>query len=103
MHRRFALALVLVFLGAMAVIEMNRQGVLPEVLAAHTPTNHFHAVDLAFTLVLILEVVSLIFTLPCSFSKSVGKQFEILSLILDDRSEERRVGKECRSRWSPYH
>ena len=22
---------------------------------------------------------------------------------LDDRSEERRVGKECRSRWSPYH
>ena len=24
-------------------------------------------------------------------------------LILTDRSEERRVGKECRSRWSPYH
>ena len=23
--------------------------------------------------------------------------------ILDIRSEERRVGKECRSRWSPYH
>src|SRR2546422_8897083 len=22
---------------------------------------------------------------------------------LDTRSEERRVGKECRSRWSPYH
>src|SRR5256885_16089435 len=22
---------------------------------------------------------------------------------LDQRSEERRVGKECRSRWSPYH
>ena len=22
---------------------------------------------------------------------------------LVDRSEERRVGKECRSRWSPYH
>src|SRR2546422_10967366 len=22
---------------------------------------------------------------------------------LEDRSEERRVGKECRSRWSPYH
>src|SRR2546430_3892225 len=22
---------------------------------------------------------------------------------LDGRSEERRVGKECRSRWSPYH
>ena len=23
--------------------------------------------------------------------------------FLDARSEERRVGKECRSRWSPYH
>ena len=23
--------------------------------------------------------------------------------LTDDRSEERRVGKECRSRWSPYH
>ena len=22
---------------------------------------------------------------------------------MDRRSEERRVGKECRSRWSPYH
>ena len=22
---------------------------------------------------------------------------------IDARSEERRVGKECRSRWSPYH
>ena len=25
------------------------------------------------------------------------------SLSAADRSEERRVGKECRSRWSPYH
>ena len=24
-------------------------------------------------------------------------------VVGDDRSEERRVGKECRSRWSPYH
>src|SRR5690554_8239714 len=23
--------------------------------------------------------------------------------VTDSRSEERRVGKECRSRWSPYH
>src|ERR1017187_5951868 len=25
------------------------------------------------------------------------------TLIVNVRSEERRVGKECRSRWSPYH
>ena len=24
-------------------------------------------------------------------------------LVRAERSEERRVGKECRSRWSPYH
>src|SRR5256885_16557831 len=27
----------------------------------------------------------------------------VLGEHLEDRSEERRVGKECRSRWSPYH
>ena len=26
-----------------------------------------------------------------------------LAAIEQTRSEERRVGKECRSRWSPYH
>ena len=26
-----------------------------------------------------------------------------LTSLKDFRSEERRVGKECRSRWSPYH
>src|SRR2546429_4634627 len=26
-----------------------------------------------------------------------------LVVRLEERSEERRVGKECRSRWSPYH
>src|SRR2546430_15903633 len=25
------------------------------------------------------------------------------AMNVDERSEERRVGKECRSRWSPYH
>ena len=28
---------------------------------------------------------------------------ELERLEESDRSEERRVGKECRSRWSPYH
>ena len=29
--------------------------------------------------------------------------FACLDEVTDPRSEERRVGKECRSRWSPYH
>ena len=28
---------------------------------------------------------------------------EVLNAFGKMRSEERRVGKECRSRWSPYH
>ena len=28
---------------------------------------------------------------------------ESISRSMSSRSEERRVGKECRSRWSPYH
>src|SRR2546430_3352317 len=28
---------------------------------------------------------------------------ELPEHVIDERSEERRVGKECRSRWSPYH
>ena len=31
-----------------------------------------------------------------------GKDW-FLRVYIDRRSEERRVGKECRSRWSPYH
>ena len=28
---------------------------------------------------------------------------DVMGKSLEERSEERRVGKECRSRWSPYH
>ena len=34
----------------------------------------------------------------CPVCKAPASKF-----IKQDRSEERRVGKECRSRWSPYH
>ena len=31
------------------------------------------------------------------------KELGVDAIWLSPRSEERRVGKECRSRWSPYH
>src|SRR5687768_9875549 len=37
------------------------------------------------------------------FSGGEKKRNEIFQMAVCDRSEERRVGKECRSRWSPYH
>ena len=37
-------------------------------------------------------------------SKSIFEdQLEAVESTSQSRSEERRVGKECRSRWSPYH
>ena len=41
-----------------------------------------------------------------SFAKYISEFNDIPESLKDkrvDRSEERRVGKECRSRWSPYH
>src|SRR2546429_573394 len=40
-----------------------------------------------------------------SFSRAIWPdQTKYLAVVdLERRSEERRVGKECRSRWSPYH
>ena len=35
-------------------------------------------------------------------AQSIKAEVALLPL-LSKRSEERRVGKECRSRWSPYH
>ena len=35
-------------------------------------------------------------------SSTYGKPVQSIESV-DVRSEERRVGKECRSRWSPYH
>ena len=32
-----------------------------------------------------------------------GHATEVCKKLSAKRSEERRVGKECRSRWSPYH
>ena len=37
----------------------------------------------------------------CDLSLLDGKKIAIIGY--GSRSEERRVGKECRSRWSPYH
>ena len=38
------------------------------------------------------------------FVSTVGRDEAVIrNYIQNQRSEERRVGKECRSRWSPYH
>ena len=43
--------------------------------------------------------VELVFGETGSFNQCTTPEYK----HVDHRSEERRVGKECRSRWSPYH
>ena len=38
-----------------------------------------------------------------SFVGTVDADKNLVEQFKAERSEERRVGKECRSRWSPYH
>ncbi len=77
-----ATTLVLFFLVAVGIIELNRRGILPPPFDHVFSRTHLAAIEQAFTLLLALEVVSLILSLVHSVSRSVGKQFEILSLIL---------------------
>src|SRR5256885_17173839 len=57
----------------------------------------------------LLEVVNeararnLSFPLLIRFQDLLRHRVESINRAFQSRSEERRVGKECRSRWSPYH
>src|SRR2546421_13120107 len=39
----------------------------------------------------------------CDLTSERSRVLEVANVMRRGRSEERRVGKECRSRWSPYH
>ena len=45
-------------------------------------------------------ILFLVFSIPIFVEYSKIYNYPFINLT---RSEERRVGKECRSRWSPYH
>jgi hypothetical protein len=74
--------LVLLFVFGLLGIQLNRLGLVPEQLAIYTPTNHLEAIQMVFTMLLAFEVIGLLFSLVYSVSISVGKQVEILSLVL---------------------
>lgn len=81
-RRWLGMALVMVYLLSLLVIELFRRGLIPPSLGTSLPRSHFHAINVAFTFLLYVEVIDLVFGLSKSFSTSVGKQFEIFSLIL---------------------
>jgi hypothetical protein len=74
-----ATVLITIFVGALLLIELRRLGLLSW---EWLPSNHFHAVRLGFNLLLAVEVIGLVFGLTGSPGRTLGRQFEILSLIL---------------------
>jgi hypothetical protein len=81
-HRTIGTLLVLVFLAALLVIHLGRLNLLPPAVARFIPHNYFGAVAIAFWLLLNVEILALVFSLAESVANSVGKQFELFSLIL---------------------
>ena len=81
-QRRVASALVIVFLAGLALVEARRIPWLSPELTDRLPSNHFEAILLPFTLLLLAEVISLVFAIVQSVAIAVGKQLEIMSLIL---------------------
>lgn len=73
--------LVVVYLVFLLLISLKHIGVFEPFLQM-IPDNYFKAIEFAFTLLLFFEVISLVFTIPKSISKSVSIQLEIFSLIL---------------------
>ncbi len=74
--------LIFFYLAALAMIEARRLGWLPQPLAGMVSPSRFLAIGIAFYLLVLAEVVGLIFGLAESVARSIGKELEILSLIL---------------------
>jgi hypothetical protein len=85
-RRWVAYVLISGFLVSLVLIEASRLGWLPPFLASAVSTNHFVAIDVAFTLFLVVELIGLITGLVTSVADTAGKQFEVFSLILLRRS-----------------
>src|SRR3989442_15490263 len=52
----------------------------------------------------VFPVLLMVRSVPSRVVLNSSAEFSLVKLVtLSIRSEERRVGKECRSRWSPYH
>src|SRR3712207_9392710 len=67
-------------------------------LARGTPVNHGEAVG-----VIAAQSIGEPGTQLTLRTFHIGGAAQIADQSFIERSEERRVGKECRSRWSPYH
>ncbi|NOR88463.1 MAG: hypothetical protein GQ527_12720 [Bacteroidales bacterium] len=81
-HQWLASILVMTFVISLLMASLNHFGLVPENIKYLFPNNIFHSIEISFSLVLLIEVVGLVFSISFSVSSSLVKQLEILSLIL---------------------
>jgi len=81
-QRIIGTVIVFTFLISLGLIHLNIIGLLPDSISVFIAKKHYAAIEVAFVVLLTVEVISLIFSLPRSLARSVQKQFEIMSLIL---------------------
>ena len=79
---------------------IKKQGVLSPILVRELGLNEFEVI--AGERRLRASKMAGLETIPCLVDQKKD-QDALISALIENRSEERRVGKECRSRWSPYH
>ena len=80
------------------VVGKDTVGIIAKV-CTYLSENHINVLDISQTIVSGFFNMMMIVDMSQS-SRSFGDCQKDLDAV---RSEERRVGKECRSRWSPYH
>src|SRR6266581_9812652 len=50
-----------------------------------------------------LPIIAMVYVEVGVEAQEALREVRYVADLANERSEERRVGKECRSRWSPYH
>src|SRR5580658_10677927 len=95
------------YLGSVALTILQALHIQPKKPDLPIPQH----IVMGFLVLLLVTLLVVILRLRLSVEKP-GAMQQIAELLItnpmrlgirDIRSEERRVGKECRSRWSPYH
>src|SRR5574340_1588433 len=111
---QFTGASMLLITGALAAFMMRQPiTIMVKILSKRRPRSEmttafiwidiYGVIGLASFVGLVLMGYSTLLYLAVPAVPVYGWQLWLVSKRSERRSEERRVGKECRSRWSPYH